>query len=70
MIIFIIILAYLAIALYEILLLYKKKQRKEIWLYSFLMLFSFSVTVLIAAGIKLPKTVDIVEKIFSYLIKE
>jgi hypothetical protein len=64
---FIITLAYLLIALSEIIPLYKNKQKKELWLYSALMLFSFMISLLLASEVTLPKPADFVEQIVSYL---
>jgi hypothetical protein len=60
----IIILVYLTISFFEIVPLYKNNQKRELWLYSITMTFPFAVSMLLAAGVKLPKPADYIEIIF------
>lgn len=59
----IVILVYLTLTFFEIVPMYKKNQKKELWLYSITMTFSFAVSMLLTAGVKLPKPSDYIEKL-------
>ena len=66
----IIVLGYLIIALPEILTLYKNNKKKETLFYSITILFSFIISILLTADVKLPRPMIIIEKIVSVIIQK
>ena len=60
-----IILVYLVIGIPEIVGLRRKKQIKEIWIYSVIIVFAFIISLLLIAGVHLPRPMDIIGKMFE-----
>ena len=58
---------YLIIGFIEIYTLYKRNQKREIGLYVFLITLAFIISILLIAGMNLPKPMDIIEKLFPHL---
>lgn len=63
-------LAYLAVSFVEILSLYRNQKKKEIVFFSVVMAFSFVISILLLAGVELPKPIDLIEKLLSGVAKK
>ena len=59
-----VIVAYLAAGLPEIIILNRKKQKKELWIYCVIFIFAFIVAILLVANVNLPRPMALIEKIF------
>ena len=68
-VLFLIISVYLIISFVELYSLYKKNQKKEMWIYSITIGFAFIVSILLVLGVELPKPNYFIEKIFPHLQK-
>jgi RsiW-degrading membrane proteinase PrsW (M82 family) len=64
-----VILVYLIITLIELIPLIKTNKKKESVLYSFVMVSSFTISILLVAGVQLPSPADFIEDIISTFIK-
>jgi hypothetical protein len=47
---------------------YRSKNRKLIWLYLSLLIFSYSITFLIGLGVKIPSPAPLIKKVITSLI--
>lgn len=56
-----VILAYIVVGFLEIVPLVKKKQKKELVLYSFLFLTAFTISLLLSLGVKIPSPAKPIE---------
>ena len=56
-----VIIAYVLIALIEATPLVKKKQRKELVLYSFIFLIAFTISLLLSLGVDIPSLAKVIE---------
>jgi len=65
-----VVVVYLVVSFIEIFFLYKKQQKKEIIFFSVVMAFSFVISILLLAGVDLPKPINMIEKLLSGVSKK
>ena len=68
MVVVLVILAYIIIGAIEIVPLVKKKEKKELVLYSATFLFAFVISVLLSLGVKIPSPAKPIEKIVMTIL--